>query len=216
MTGVNSASYSPTNTAAACPSVGSSWAAANSPLPPTPNKELCSCMYNSLTCVVSSGTETSNYGKLFGTVCGLGDGSQCNGILSNATTGKFGAYGMCNSTEQLAFAMNEYYLAQTGSNQASACDFGGAATTKAAASANGNCKALMSQAGTGGTGTVTAQPTGTGSGSGGNSGGSSGSSGSSSSAAASYHGAPTAQNGLWQAVGLVSLAALSGFGMILL
>lgn len=172
-------------------------------------------MYNSLTCVPAADTESSSYGKLFGTVCGLGDGSQCNGIQANASTGKFGAYGMCNATEQLAFAMNEYYQAQTGSNKASACDFGGAATTKAAASAGGDCKALMSQAGSGGTGVVTAQPTVTGAGAA-QSGSSGGQSAASSSGAASFTGAPTAQNGLWQAVGLVTIAALSGFGMILL
>jgi len=212
------ADYQPSNSAAACPTTGSGWAAVNSPLPPTPNKELCACMYNSLTCVPSSDTQESSYGKLFGTVCGLGDGSQCNGIQANASTGKFGAYGMCNATEQLAFAMNEYYQAQSGANQASACDFGGAATTKSASPAGGDCKALMSQAGSGGTGVVTAQPTATGAGSAGNggNGGSGGNSGASSSAAASYVGVPTAQSGLWQAVGLVTIAALSGFGMILL
>ena len=56
-------------------------------------------------------------------------------------------------------------------DRASACDFGGSATTKAAASATGDCKALISQAGPQGTGTVTSGPTASGgSGSGGSSG----------------------------------------------
>lgn len=158
-TGVQSASYNPTNTAAQqCPPIDSNWGAKATPLPPSPNADLCNCMYNSLGCVVKSSVDSNSYEDLFGQVCGYA-GNACAGIAHNATTGTYGAYGMCNSTDQLAFAFNAYAKAQ---NNPSACSFGGSASSKASATASGSCAALMSQAGSAGTGTVTSAPTGTG------------------------------------------------------
>jgi len=113
-------------------------------------------MVASLQCVVKSSQSETTYGKLFNQVCSYG--SSCAGIQANATTGKYGAYSACNSTEQLSFAFNQYYLSQ---NKASdACNFGGAASTKSAASSNSQCSSLIAQAGTAGTGTVTSAATG--------------------------------------------------------
>jgi hypothetical protein len=154
--GVNSASYSPTNSAAACPSVtAGTWEAVATPLPPVANQALCSCMIAEAACVVKSTVDTTAYGTLFNQVCGYG--TSCAGIQANGTTGSYGAYGMCNATEQLSFAFNQYYLAQ--GKVSTSCDFGGNAVVKAAAAASGTCGALVSQAGTAGTGTVTSAPT---------------------------------------------------------
>jgi len=208
-TGVNSASYSPSNTAAACPTA-SDWSAKSSPLPPSPNKQLCSCMYNSLSCSVTSSTSEDDYGDLFGTVCGLGD-DVCAGIAANASTGTYGAYGMCNSTEQLSFVFNQYYLSQDSSSDA--CDFDGAAAIKEAADSTGTCKDLMSEAGAAGTGTVTTAPSGT---SGSDSGSGSGSGSSTSKAAAGHSMVRSSEISMLPVALMSALALMSGFGMILL
>jgi hypothetical protein len=109
-------------------------------------------MYNGLSCTVTSSTDQDSYGKLFGTVCGYGN--SCGGILAEASNGTYGAYSSCNSTEQLSFAFNQYYLSQ--GSAADACDFNGAATIKKASSASGTCGSLLSAVGAAGTGTVTA------------------------------------------------------------
>lgn len=151
-TGVNSASYTPTNTAQACPSVSAGvWGAFSSPLPPVVEPQLCPCMYNSLSCTVKSTISEDSYATLFNTVCGYG--SSCAGIQANSSTGAYGAYSTCNSTEQLSFAFNQYYLSQ--SKASTACSFGGAAGIKVAGSNSGSCSSLIAAAGTAGTNTVT-------------------------------------------------------------
>jgi hypothetical protein len=216
--GVNAGSYSPTNTAAqACPTLGSDWEA-SSALPPTPNQELCSCMDKALNCVPSSQINSDNVGDFFGLVCGLSQ-SACAGIAANATTGDYGAYGMCNPMQQLGWALNSYYEEQlSAGNGASACDFSGSATTQAAASPTGQCVDLISQAGSGGTGTVTSAPTATG----GSSSGGSGGSGSGSSSTGSSAGVPGLSTVASLNFGYVQLglyvvcAFVTGAGMIIL
>jgi len=162
-------------------------------------------MMASLTCVVKPSTDPEEYGTLFGQVCGYGD-SICAGITHNATTGTYGAYSMCNSTEQLSFAFSQYVKGQQ--NNANACNFGGAATTKAAGSQSGACSALISQAGAAGTGTVTSAPSGTG--------GSGASSTSSKKSAAGAVTVPSFSFGMLQIGACIVGAVITGAGMILL
>jgi len=165
---VNSASYKPTNTVAqSCPveaTVGSSAWEASATLPPTPNNQLCSCMVQNLTCVAKPGLTDSTITALFNDACSPINGvSICGGISHNGTTGTYGAYSMCNSTDQLSWAFNAYYMEQMSTNSANtqACDFGGNATTQTPTLPSA-CASLVNQAGAGGTGTVTSAPTGTG------------------------------------------------------
>lgn len=206
-TGVQMNDYTPTNTAKSrCPSVGSIWAAEATPLPPAPNAQLCKCMYDSLNCVVSDSVDEQDYGDLFGIVCGLKDGEACRGIAKNATTGSYGAYGMCNAKEQLGFALNQYAKGQLDGN---GCNFSGSASSKqatATGSADSQCKALVSQAGSAGTGTVTAVPTGTGA----------AVSGSKSPDAAGALTVPTFETGALQLGAYIFTAVISGMAMILL
>ncbi|KAL2836318.1 Glucanosyltransferase-domain-containing protein [Aspergillus pseudoustus] len=150
--GTNKASYTPTNTALqTCPSVSAgTWLAKASPLPPTPNTSLCSCMDASNACVVDSSVSSSDYADLFSVVCGLTD---CTGVTANGTTGTYGSYGMCQPKQQLNWALNKYYSEQ---GTASACDFSGSATTTSTASATGSCSSMLSAVGTDGTGTISA------------------------------------------------------------
>ena len=210
-TGVNANDYTPTNTAAAaCPTVDSEWQASSN-LPPTPNQELCECMFNALTCVPNN-VDPDSIGELFGVVCGLSKGV-CDGITANATSGVYGAYGMCDATQQLGWALNSYYEQQKAAgNAASACDFSGSAKTQSPTSPTGSCASLINEAGNAGTGTVTSQPSGTGS-----SGSGSGSGSSSSHSSAGVPGISAPSNfGLLQVAFYLSVAFVSGAGMILL
>ncbi|OXV11227.1 hypothetical protein Egran_01010 [Elaphomyces granulatus] len=205
-TGVSNSAYHPSNTAAqSCPTVDSKWAASEK-LPPSPNAQLCSCMVSSLTCVVQASVSSKQLAQLFNQVCGYG---VCNGITANATTGVYGAYSMCADMDKLSFAMDQYFQAQIAKgNGASACDFGGSASTQATSSPSGTCSVLLGQAGSQGTGSVAANPTAT---------GSSPSGGSSSSAAARPVAAPSSVHfGMWQVGAYVVTAAIAGVGMIIL
>jgi len=143
-TGVNSASYTPTNTVGqACPTVDANWQAA-SVLPPTPNQSVCSCMVNSLSCVAAGTISTESIGTFFGEVCGYIGGKACAGIVRNTTTGTYGAYSMCNATEQLSNAFDTYYKSQ--GSVASACNFGGNAAVVKPIGAASSCSSIIAAA----------------------------------------------------------------------
>lgn len=203
-TGTNKASYTPTNTVLqSCPTVGSGWQAKASPLPPTPDANLCECIYEESACVASSSLSTSKMGTLLSTVCGYTD---CGGVSANATTGEYGAYSMCEIKYKLAFALNKYFKEQN--KDSSACDFSSSASTKATTPATGTCSVQIKEAGTAGTGTVTTEATATA--------GSSSSSSTSSSAGVpvTIHSSVTV--GYVQMGAYIATAVLTGLGMVLL
>ena len=204
-TGVSSAAYVVSNTAAqACPTTGSDWSASSN-LPPIANSDVCTCMVKSMGCIAKTGLTGNQTADLFDTVCGL-DKTACAGITADAESGVYGAYSMCDAYSKLSFAFGQYYINQ---KQAStACAFGGNAKTQTA-SQNGNCKALVAQAGAGGTGTVTSIPSGTGT-------SSSGSTTSTSKGAASGLTIPRLDKGALGVGAYVLLSGLTGVAMILL
>ena len=169
-------------------------------------------MNKALDCVPSSQINSDNIGDFFGLVCGLSQ-SACAGIAANATSGDYGAYGMCDPMQQLGWALNSYYEQQLAAgNGASACDFSGSATTQAAASPTGQCVSLISQAGNAGTGSVTSAPTATGGSSGG-----SGSSSTGSSAGVPGQSTVASLNFGYVQLGLYTVCAfVAGAGMIIL
>ncbi|KAI2928304.1 CAZyme family GH72 and CBM43 [Aspergillus niger] len=211
--GTNKASYTPTNTALqSCPAVTSkSWLATSSPLPPTPNQELCTCMDNASGCVVKDSVSSSDYDDLFSTVCGF---TSCDGIFHNGTTGTYGAYSMCGAKQQLNFVLDKYWKEQ--GKKADACGFDGSATTTATVKATGTCSALMKEAGTAGTGTVTSKPTGTAAGSSSASGTGGVSAVGSVGSASLGKGSAIISIGAWQVGAYVVTGVVAGLGMVLL
>lgn len=208
-TGVSAGSYSPTNTASStCPTVNADWNAASSPLPPTPNQSACDCMVASLSCKAVSGIDSDDIGTLFGQVCGYSNGKPCAGIARNTTTGTYGAYSMCNATEQLSYAFDTYYKLQNSAS--TACDFGGKASVvkaSAASSCNSVLAAASSAAASGGNSN--------GSGSGSGSGSGTAASSTKKSEAGSLMGASLGFGWVW-AVAMSLFAGASGVAMIVL
>jgi len=197
-------SKSVTAKSVSCPaSTGTDWKA-NTQLPPTPNQGVCNCANNAAKCVVADNVASKNYGKLFSYLCGQ---VSCDGISGNGTSGDYGAFSFCAAKEQLNFVLNAYYE-KNGADD-SACDFSGSASINKGASTAKACSAVMNQAGTAGTGFVSASVSGSftggaealATGSGGSGAGSTGSgSGSSSSGSATTsskkNGATTINSGL--------------------
>ncbi|KAJ6008074.1 1-3-beta-glucanosyltransferase gel4 [Penicillium herquei] len=149
-TGVAMSDYTVSTTVGrTCPTVDADWLAASS-LPPSIDSDLCSCMYDSLTCVPVDGISTKKMTSVYSFLGGV-DGVM-DGVTGNATSGQYGSYSACDANQRLAWAMDQYY--KKNSKSASACDFSGAASTKSATTAS-SCTSQLAAAGTAGTGTVT-------------------------------------------------------------
>lgn len=134
--------YEATNTAQSCPAVGDAWQAAAA-LPPTPNRDLCECMYKSLTCTLDSSVTADGYGSMFSYICS-NDADACASIASDPATGVYGPYVGCNSTQQLGAVLQAYYENQNSAS--TACDFGGNATINSSPASNSTCDTLMEAA----------------------------------------------------------------------
>ncbi|CUM51075.1 Protein EPD1 [Debaryomyces fabryi] len=211
--GVSSSSIGSTSVTS-CPTSTSNWSAATK-LPPTPDQDACDCMAASLTCIVDSGVDSSDYADLFDYVCAKID---CDGINGNGTTGEYGAYSPCSDKQKLNFVLNLYYE-ENGSSKTD-CDFDGSATTQSAKTAS-SCSAYLKSAGTSGVGTIsgsiqTTKHTGitatlTGSS---KSTSSSGSGSSSSSTSGSSSGSNKISLGLTTKSLLVGAVSIVGFGLI--
>ena len=132
------------------------------------------------------------------------------GVTANGSTGVYGAYSMCNATQRLSYAFNQYYLNQIATNTQNnnPCDFSGAAQKVTPKIASG-CGSVLSQAGSSGTGAITNAPSATG--------GSSGSgSTSSSKGAAGVVSAPAIDFGMIKLAAYVSTAVLVGAGIVMI
>lgn len=123
-----------------CPKQDDKWQA--SPiLPPTPNKEMCDCVYNSLQCVVSDKLSEKDYAKLFGVVCGL---VNCDDVSADGKKGKYGFMSPCQDKHKLSYVLNVYYMEQKRAK--SACDFDGSASLVKLPSTDSSCSSIISSA----------------------------------------------------------------------
>lgn len=163
-------------------------------------------MVQSLSCVGNSGLTGDEIGEVFGFVCGA-DSKACAGVQRNPQTGVYGAYSMCEGAQQVSFVVDQYFKNQK--KAATACDFDGKFKVVTPASSSNNCAALVSAAGTAGTGKVTAAVSGTGAAA------ASGSASGSGSAAVGTV-VPQFNFGMLQMGLYVLVAGLTGAGMILL
>ncbi len=115
--------YQPTNSPASCPPISDDWKVAKT-LPPTPDSDLCDCMFKSLSCAPASDLQAKNYGDIFGYICDH-DAKACAGIKHDTEAGVYGPYSMCNPKEQLGHVLDAYYNNQNKGSYA--CDFDGSA-----------------------------------------------------------------------------------------
>ncbi len=167
-------------------------------------------MVSNLTCVAKPGLSSDDIVSNFKYICSSSLGHNCLGVTANGSTGVYGAYSMCNATQRLSYAFNQYYLNQTATNTQNnnPCDFSGAAHKVTPKIASG-CGSVLSQAGSSGTGAITNAPAATG--------GSSGSgSTSSSKGAAGVVGVPAVDFGLIKLAAYVSTAVLVGAGIVMI
>ena len=167
-------------------------------------------MVSNLTCVAKSTLSSNDIESQFNYICDPSQGKNCIGVTANGSTGVYGAYSMCNDTERLSYAFNQYYLNQTKTNtqNTSPCDFSGAAQ-KVSPKLAGSCSSVLSQAGAAGTGSITNAPSATG--------GSSGSSSTSSSkGAAGVIGVPAVDFGMIKLAAYITTAVLVGAGIVLM
>ncbi|KAI8957033.1 carbohydrate-binding module family 43 protein [Daldinia sp. FL1419] len=134
-------SYNPTNSPASCPAISKNWKAAEA-LPPTPDSNLCDCMYKSLSCVPADDLDEKDFGDIFGYIC-ENDEAACAGIKHDTEKGVYGPYGMCNAKEQLGHVLNAYYTNQ--GSDSSACSFKGAAQL-VDGSKDSKCEASLAKA----------------------------------------------------------------------
>ncbi|KAI5304459.1 1,3-beta-glucanosyltransferase gas1 [Ascosphaera pollenicola] len=143
--GVKMSDYKPENSPGKCP-FSSDWLA-SSKLAPTPNSEACKCKVQSLGCKLKSNVSKKKYPDLFDTIYSFGSKYTAD-IYSNGTSGLYGAFSMCDASDQLSIAIDSYYQHQVKKSSAHgehACDFDGAAETQSAKKPSGTCdKAIKS------------------------------------------------------------------------
>ncbi|KAH7126645.1 Glucanosyltransferase-domain-containing protein [Dendryphion nanum] len=154
----------PTSTAAlTCPTPSGDWKASNI-LPPKPYQKLCSCMMDTLRCITTSETiewldvPSHNITHTYASINEFcRNGNDCAGLGQNQTTGTYGAFSMCNSSDSYSFAMNGYWkrhgtcLSPIGMNNV-------AMLRDLPKTTDPDCPFLLKQVGEDGLGTLTATP----------------------------------------------------------
>lgn len=109
----------------------------------------------SLTCISSQQQDVAYIGDAAVAIC-ESKPALCAGVSASITSGNYGAYATCNSTEIASWILNEYYVSQ--SNSTSACKSKGGRIQQPFIGEPADCAILLRQAGASGTGTITSTP----------------------------------------------------------
>ncbi|KAF2109351.1 Glucanosyltransferase-domain-containing protein [Lophiotrema nucula] len=168
---LNAANYTPSAILPPCPTKNVFWNA-EPVIPATPNDDLCSCMFKTLSCVASptvlqnmttyNGTGEAWATNVTATCEGTDTKENCAGITANGTLGYFGAFSGCNEGQIYSWTTNNYFQR----HGEGSCDMDGTAQLQDLAPSDAKCEFLLDQVGSEGTGTLTAtvfQPSVTGS-----------------------------------------------------
>lgn len=89
-----------------CPAITRTWKATPQ-LPETPNRAKCSCLDESLPCLVSSFHDASKYEEYFDYVCGQVD---CSDIRADGERGKYGEFSDCSTEQKLAIQISKLFF----------------------------------------------------------------------------------------------------------
>jgi len=106
----------------ACPPTDpQNFLASSATLPPSPDETSCSCMYNSLQCVVDTSSATpASIAAASDYACA--HGAACANTATNSATGVYGLWSACDDIQRASYIINSYY--QKNKNQgATACNF---------------------------------------------------------------------------------------------
>ncbi|KAI0320437.1 carbohydrate-binding module family 43 protein/Glycoside hydrolase family 72 protein [Amylostereum chailletii] len=120
-----------------CPTQNATFLASTT-LPPTPVDSACACVESSLSCQFTPqvSNTTAIVGTLLDTACQLlgQQGSNCNSIAGNGTTGTYGAVAACDPSVKLSFVMSQFY--ELNNRNPESCSFAGNGTVNANAPAS--------------------------------------------------------------------------------
>ncbi|PVV03299.1 hypothetical protein BB560_002231, partial [Smittium megazygosporum] len=108
--GVKMSSYNPSGTPEQCPSTSDTWKVDPSALPPTPSTEVCTCMYDSLSCIIKNDTVISSKGDSDTLLSDSCTGNvDCSPIMYDTAKGVYGSFVFCDNSYRLSYALNGYY-----------------------------------------------------------------------------------------------------------
>jgi X8 domain len=132
----------------------------NPVLPFTPNARVCSCMLQSIDCVVRPGLDEEMIRNSERDMCAKNQ-TWCSATRSNISEGLYPSYLFCNNTESLSWELQQQYLHN--GNDSAACSSAGGVIQHAipTTSLPSDCREFLRQAGPDGTGTITFTPTST-------------------------------------------------------
>jgi hypothetical protein len=124
-------------------------------VPPTPYERLCSCMMESLSCIARPNLLPENQSAMNMTLCNQ-NSDWCRAVSANGTTGLYGTFSVCNSTEQASWVLDQNY--RNHDNDGKACSSAGGIPRQKTHSQTKQCRILLQEAGPAGTGTITTTP----------------------------------------------------------